>query len=49
MVPIEFQDARSPENYVREYKEGGHKVSKGEFTIYLAWQVMADAFIENGV
>ena len=48
-APIEFQDARSPENYVREYKEGGfHKVSKGEFTDDTSMALaMADAFIEK--
>ena len=41
--------ARSPENYVREYKEGGfHKVSKGEFTDDTSMALaMADAFIEK--
>ena len=48
-APIEFQRAREPEEYVREYRKGGaHNVSLGEFTDDTSMALaMADAFIQS--
>jgi ADP-ribosyl-[dinitrogen reductase] hydrolase len=46
-APIEFQDAREPENYVTKYMSGGaHNVTKGEFTDDMSMALaIADALI----
>lgn len=48
-APIEFQPAREPDEYVREYRKGGaHNVSLGEFTDDTSMALaMADAFIQS--
>lgn len=47
-APLEFQEGREPENYVKKYMSGGaHNVSPGEFTDDMSMALaMADAFVE---
>ena len=49
-APIEFEEAREPDDYISKYLTGGaHSVSKGEFTDDTSMALaIAEAFIEDG-